>query len=94
MNTLNRLVIFLLILTFGILYFTTITSLSGSGEIISSLKEKLDSLEKKKIELSIELSQKNSLSKVEAKAKKQGLIPETKIIYLAKKPSSLVVSKR
>jgi len=94
MNIFTRTIIFIAIIVFGILYFTTITSLSGSGEIISSLKEKLSALEKRNVEISIELSQKSSLDKVEAQAKEQGLIPETKIIYLAKKPSSLVVSKR
>ena len=94
MTIFNRVIIFIAIIIFGILYFTTVTSLSRSGEVISSLKEEADLLEKRNVELTLELSQKVSVSRVEAAAQEQGLVSETKIIYLAKKPSSLVVSKR
>lgn len=93
MKTLVRVSLLIPILVFSVLYFTTVTSLSGSGEKIVELKAELSKLEKQNRSLFIAVDKQYHIAEIDEKAQKAGLVFSPKFVYV-KIPSSLAVSKR
>ena len=88
-----RFIIFCLIITGSVFYFTTTTELSGSGNKIANLRQEVEMLDYQNRILSSQLSQRYFLGEVEEQAVDQGMVSNAKFVYV-KIPSSLVVSRR
>lgn len=93
MKILVRTSLLILVLVFSVLYFTRVTSLSGSGEKIVELKTELAMREKENRSLLIAIDKQYQIAEIDEKAQKAGLVFGQKFVYV-KTPSPLAVSKR
>jgi hypothetical protein len=93
-NKILRISLFLLIIVIGILYFQTTTDLVAAGAVISDLKKENTITLTERQKRAVELSNALSLNKVEQSAQDNGLIQDSKFVYINVLPSSLAVSKK
>jgi competence protein ComGC len=93
-NKILRISLFLLIIVIGILYFQTTTNLVAAGAVISDLKKENTITLTERQKRAVELSNALSLNKVEQSAQDNGLIQDSKFVYINVLPSSLAVSKK
>jgi len=88
-----RTIVAVCIITFGVLYFLNITSLTSTGGSILDLNNELATLERENREMQLVLGKSLSLANIEARAVDEGLVNDDYFVYVAI-PSSLVVSKK